>query len=679
MFHLGYSQVSDHPIKNLKQTIIILLCFLSIPSYAQTSLTLSSYDLPPYIGQELKDQGAVHEIVEAVLAEANRTVDVVFFPFTRAVNSALAGQYQAVFPVTYDDLLSKGFLLSNAIASYQLGLLGRKNDDSSLEKISEKTTIALVRGSISEQEGNSFAPARFVYVAQNEQAMRMLQSGRVDYVLIDKFTAADLMVDKLPYMIGLFAFPEQFTKKVDLHLAFSKKYIGAKTDLDAFNSALKRLESQGVIDAILNRHGLLFFENTSEEKVIRIATVANGDMVLMQRISAEYEQLHPGITLDWRVLDESILRRRLLSDLAISEGQYDVMTIGAYEVPIWNKQDWLSPLTDLAVEYDQNDMIDVVRDSLSNRGDLYALPFYAESSMTYYRRDLFEQAGIEMAAVPTWDNIRTYAKKLHAPEQGVYGICLRGKVGWGENIPIVSTMVNAFGGQWFDMQWAPQLNSSVWHQSVSFYVDLVSAFGPPDTHENGFPENLKLFSEGHCAIWIDATVAAGMLFDAKRSAVADKVWFAPAPVAETSKGSAWLWVWSLAVPSSSKLQDEAKEFIAWATSKDYINLVAELEGWVAVPPGTRKSTYENANYIQAAPFAEYVFSAISSANPEDATLPNSPYSGIQFVTIPEFTAIGNFTSQQINAVLRNKKTVDEALSQSQAFTVELMKHVRASQ
>jgi sorbitol/mannitol transport system substrate-binding protein len=677
MLNFGYLKVRHYRAKNVKKIAITLLCILSSLSYAKTNLTLSSYDLPPYIGQELKGQGAIHEIVEAVLAEADRTVDVAFFPITRAINSALAGQYQAVFPVTYDELLSKGFLVSNAIASYQLGLLGKKGEFNAFEKISENTTIAVVRGSISEQEDNSFAPARFVYVSLNEQAMRMLDSGRVDYVLIDKFTAADLMVDKLPYMIGQFSFPEQFTKKIDLHVAFSKKYIGAQTDLEAFNGALQRLESQGVIDAIMNQHGLLFFENNSQKKVLRIATVANGDMVLMQRISAEYEQLHPGISLDWRVLDESILRRRLLSDLAISEGQYDVMTIGAYEVPIWNKQDWLTPLTDLPLDYDQSDMVDVVRNSLSLNSSLYALPFYAESSMTYFRRDLFDKAGIQMPTAPTWENIRSYAQKLHAPEQGVYGICLRGKVGWGENIPIVGTMANAFGGQWFDVQWQPQLNSPAWRQALSFYVDLVSSFGPPETHKNGFPENLKLFSDGHCAIWIDATVAAGILFDAKRSAVADKVWFAPAPVAVTSKGSAWLWIWSLAVPSSSKLQAEAMEFIAWATSKDYINRVAELEGWVAVPPGTRKSTYANENYIKAAPFAEHVLSAITSADPHDATLPPSPYSGIQFVTIPEFTAIGNFASQRINAVLQKKTSVDEALSKSQAFTVDLMKNARA--
>ena len=657
---------------------INLLCGLATVSLAQSHLRLSSFDLPPYIGQDLYHRGPLYKVIEAVFTKANLRVEVDFLPISRAINSASDGQYQAVFPVTADAAMTGQFLISSAIGTYQVGLLGPKQQNAAMPSISNSTTIAVMRGSISESAQQVFAPATFVYVSRPEQSMRMLHSGRVDYVLIDKFSAADLMVDNFPYMIGEFTFLDQASQAISLHVAFANASPQTRENVRDFNAALSDLRSQGIIDSLMEEHGLLLFETSSEKTVLRIATVANADMTLMQRLSAEYQQLHPDIRLDWQALDESILRRRLLSDLAISEGQYDVVTIGAYEVPIWNENNWLTPFTDLPIGYDKGDMIDVVRDSLSHNGSLYALPFYAESSMTYYRRDLFEQAGISMAAAPTWDDIRSYAQKLHAPEQGVYGICLRGKVGWGENIPIVGTMANAFGGQWFDAQWRPQLNSPAWQQAVSFYVDLVSSFGPPNTYKNGFSENLKLFSDGHCALWIDATVAAGQLFDSNRSAVADKVWFAPAPVSVTSKGSAWLWIWSLAVPSSSKLQVEAMDFIAWATSKDYINRVAELEGWLAVPPGTRQSTYENESYIQVAPFAEHVFNAINSADPQDATLPPSPYSGIQFVAIPEFTAIGHAVSQNINAVLQRKMTVNQALSASQAFTVDVMRHAKST-
>ena len=102
----------------------------------------------------------------------------------------------------------------------------------------------------------------------------------------------------------------------------------------------------------------------------------------------------------------------------------------------------------------------------------------------------------------------------------MYGICLRGKAGWGENMAYVSTVVNTFGGRWFDEKWQAQLTSPEWNKAVTFYVDLLKNDGPPGASSNGFNENLTLMSSGKCAMWIDATVAAGMLYN--KAAVADR-------------------------------------------------------------------------------------------------------------------------------------------------------------
>ncbi|EAR09215.1 extracellular solute-binding protein [Reinekea blandensis] len=664
-------------IKQIALRWLTLLFLLSALSHAQTRINLTTYEFPPYIGQDLADSGAIYQVVRSVFADAGLDVEVSFFPAARAVNSVLSGGYAAVFPVIKDDGLSEDFWISDAIAAFRVGLLGKKHLQDDTQPLTEGITIATVRGSIPEGIKREYRPANFVYVVQNEQALQMLHSGRVDYVLIDQYNAADLMIDKFPYMIGEYVFPPQYTHNIDMHVAFSKAPGRSRLDVIQFNHSLKSLQDSGVIDDIMYEHGLLFFDSSPNKKVLRIATVENADMMIMERMSKEYERLNPDIQLDWRVLDESILRQRLLSDLAMNAGQYDVMTIGAYEVPLWFQRDWLTPLLGLPETYNEDDLIDVIRDSLSNKGNLYALPFYGESSMTYFRTDLFEKAGIEMPASPTWDDIRGFAGKIHNPDEGVYGICLRGKAGWGESLTIIGTMVNTFGGQWFDVQWTPTIDTASWKKAIQFYVDLVEAYGPPDTYKNGFKENLELFANGQCGIWVDATVAAGLLFDENRSEVSDRVWFAPAPVAVTPKGSAWLWMWSLAVPSSSKLKTEAIDFIAWATSQEYIQQVADQEGWVAVPPGTRTSTYQNKEYLKAAPFADYVLSAIERADPTDATLLPSPYLGIQIVTIPEFTAIGNFVSQRISLVLQGQLTIDDALQQSQAFTVNVMKNAAA--
>ncbi|MGM0825347.1 MAG: ABC transporter substrate-binding protein [Pseudomonadota bacterium] len=417
---------------------------------------------------------------------------------------------------------------------------------------------------------------------------------------------------------------------------------------------------------------IAFAGQAQAETELTVATVNNNDMVIMQSLTDAFEEAHPDITLDWVVLEENVLRQRMTTDIATEGGQFDVMTIGTYEVPIWAERGWLSPLDNLPDDYNEDDLLTSVRDGLSHDDTLHALPFYAESSMMYYRKDLFEEAGIEMTEQPTWDEVREWAGKLDGMEDDLAGICLRGKPGWGENMAFVSTLVNTFGGRWFDEDWNPELNSEEWTNAVQFYVDLLNDYGPSGASSNGFNENLALFSRGNCGMWVDATSAAGKLYDEDESEVADSLGFAPAPVAETPKGSHWLWSWALAIPASSENQDAAREFITWATSQEYVELVGETEGWTSVPPGTRESTYEDERYIEAAPFADFVLKAIQDADPTDSTLEPNPYVGVQFVGIPEFQSIGTQVGQSIASALTGDSTVEEALDTAQRATERAM-------
>ena len=412
--------------------------------------------------------------------------------------------------------------------------------------------------------------------------------------------------------------------------------------------------------------------SAANAETITVATVNNNDMVIMQSLTEEFEKAHPDIQLDWVVLEENVLRQRLTTDIATNGGQFDVMTIGAYEAPIWAERDWLVALDDLPEEYQVDDLLKPVRDGLSHDDTLHALPFYAESSMMYYRKDLFEKAGIEISEQPTWEETREWASKIHDPDAGVAGICLRGKPGWGENMAFVSTLVNTFGGRWFDEQWNPEINSPEWQEAVSFYVELLNQYGPSGATSNGFNENLALFSRGSCGIWVDATSAAGKLYNPDESEVANQLGFAPAPVAETPKGSHWLWIWALAIPSSSNSPEAAKEFITWATSQQYIELVGETQGWTSAPPGTRESTYANQNYQQAAPFADFVLNAIQEADPNDSTLEPNPYKGVQLVGIPEFQSIGTQVGQMIAAALAGQRPVEDALNAGQTSAERTM-------
>lgn len=396
---------------------------------------------------------------------------------------------------------------------------------------------------------------------------------------------------------------------------------------------------------------------------ITIATVNNGDMIIMQELSSRWEE-ETGNTINWVILEENVLRQRVTTDIATGGGQYDILTIGSYEAPIWGKQGWLVPLDDIE-GYDYDDLIPAVRAGLSYDGTLYAVPFYAESSFTMYRTDLFDAAGLKMPEQPTYEDILSFAGQLADKDNELYGICLRGKPGWGENMAFFGTLVNTHGGSWFDMDWNPQLDQQPWSDALDYYLEIMNNYGPPGASSNGYNENQALFQTGKCAMWIDATSAAGRVFDPAQSDVADKIDFTAAPIANTESGNAWFWSWSLAVPTSSDKADVAKEFLAWATSEDYINMVGEEKGWVAVPPGTRVSTYKNQNYIDAAPFAETVLNSIEAADPANPTASPVPYTGIQYVAIPEFQGIGTTVGQNISAALSGQMSAEDALARSQ--------------
>lgn len=409
----------------------------------------------------------------------------------------------------------------------------------------------------------------------------------------------------------------------------------------------------------------LLLAGSAHAATLTIATLNNPDMITLKKLSPAFEAQNPGIKLNWVVLEENMLRQRVTTDIATKSGKFDLMTIGTYEAPIWAQKGWLQPMDQLAPSYELADVVKTARDALSYKGQLYALPFYVESSMTYYRKDLFAKLGLNMPERPTYQQIAGFAKTLKE-KGGVYGICLRGKAGWGENMAYLSTLIHTNGGRWFDEQWRPTIDSPEWKQSLNFYVDLMRRYGPPGASTNGFNENLTLFASGKCGIWIDATVAAGLLFNPKESQVADKVGFAQAPTGVTPKGSSWLWSWALAVPKSSRQQAAAKQFAQWATSKDYIRLVAKDQGWTSVPPGTRLSTYQQPEYQKAAPFAKFVLAAIQQANPNEPALKKVPYTGIQYVGIPEFQSFGTVVGQAVSGALAGQSSVDAALKAGQA-------------
>jgi len=405
-------------------------------------------------------------------------------------------------------------------------------------------------------------------------------------------------------------------------------------------------------------------------ETITIATVNNGDMVRMQGYTDTFTA-QTGIDVEWVTLEENVLRQRVTTDITTKGGAFDIMTIGMYETPIWGSNGWLVSLDDLSAKYDAADILPAMAGGLSHDGTLFAAPFYGESSMVMYRTDLMEKAGLEMPDAPSWAFIAKAAREMTDRDNDINGICLRGKAGWGEGGAFITAMSNSFGARWFDENWDAQFDTREWSDTLNFYVNMMEDAGPAGYATNGFNENLSLFQQGKCGMWIDATVAASFVTNPNDSTVADKVGFTLAPDNGLGVRSNWLWAWALAIPAGTQKEASAKQFIEWATSKDYIELVAANEGWANVPPGARQSLYANPDY-QAVPFAQKTLDSILSADPTNSTVDPSPYVGVQFAAIPEFAGIATEVSQEFSAAYAGQQTVAEALAKAQAITNDAM-------
>ena len=408
---------------------------------------------------------------------------------------------------------------------------------------------------------------------------------------------------------------------------------------------------------------------------INVLMVGNPQMVDIEELTADSFTKDTGIEVNYTILPENELRDKVTQDIATEAGQYDVATIGAYEVPIWSENDWLHELdsyADADESFDKDDLLDPIVQSLSGEdGSLYGLPFYGESSFLMYRKDILENEGITMPERPTWQEVADIAAKVDGAEPGMKGICLRGLAGWGEMFAPLTTVVNTFGGTWFTEDWQAQVNSPEFTEAVNFYVDLVKAHGEPGAAQAGFTECLNAMSQDKVAMWYDATSAAGSLEDPEVSKVAGKVGYVFAPTVKTDN-SGWLWAWAWAMPKTTQKADAAAEFMLWASSKEYEQLVGEELGWSRVPAGKRESTYELPQYKEAAAaFGDMTLQAIQEADPTDPGVQPRPTVGVQFVAIPEFQDLGTKVSQDIAAAIAGRGTVEQALDRGQELAEDV--------
>ncbi len=407
--------------------------------------------------------------------------------------------------------------------------------------------------------------------------------------------------------------------------------------------------------------------------VVNIALPNNPINQALERIARDNYSVD-GVEIQIAVLPENDLRQKLTTEASTGGDTYDIFVIGPYEATNWAKFGWLENLepyfdmlsSDKASWYDRDDLIQGMVGSLSLDGDSYALPFYGESSFIMYNKELFEHNGLTMPDEPTWDEIYELAKKIHDPANGIVGMTMRGAPGWGMSGAPFVTIVNAFGGRFYDMKWNATIDTPEQRAAWQMYKKILREAGQEDILSYTYNECIALMQSGKCGIYYDATSIAPPL-ESDGSAVQGKMGYVMPPHQKMQTNTAWLWNWAMGInPNSSKAKKEAAfDFMLWATSKDYIKMTTELDpSGSLTPPASRSSTYELEAY-KSAPYAEMTLKTLESTDFTKPTLQPVPYVGLQYIAIPEFADAGTKMTQYLADYVVDKITLDEAIRKTE--------------
>lgn len=305
-----------------------------------------------------------------------------------------------------------------------------------------------------------------------------------------------------------------------------------------------------------------------------------------------------GINVEIDALQYLALRDRQLLEMSKPEGDYDVVSWVVMWKGEYVNKGLLTPLsqffTDASLVDPMYDIDDIADAYLQNggivggdlgylpgpSGALYGIPFGAETSILAYRKDIFEQQGIEVPE--TYDELRDVMTQLH--DAGIPALTSRGQTGHQVTAAWLFHLA-PLGGRVFDDQWNPVVNSPEAVEAAEFLRHTVQT-GPVGIPTFGFGEAAAAFLQGEAAMHLDSLKIAAMSRNPNLSTIDGNVGYALHPVG--SRCGAETGGFALGIPANSQNQEAAFLFIQYLTSKAGDQRMVELGG-----DPVRISTLEN--------------------------------------------------------------------------------------
>jgi multiple sugar transport system substrate-binding protein len=345
---------------------------------------------------------------------------------------------------------------------------------------------------------------------------------------------------------------------------------------------------------------------------IRVMANKNVSGEAIQANLADFEKL-TGIKVQYETFTEDQYRQKVLLELAAGTGSVDVIhTATAQEGLKFWRSGWYEPLD----EYLKSprltdpgfDLADISKPALQGNtydGKLVALPTMQQTTMLYYRKDLFDKHKIKVPQ--TFAELEEAAKKLHNLEDGgqkVVGIVLRGKKAaatsqW-------APYLFGFGGSWLTKDGKPAMNTPEAVQAFDYYGRLLRNYGPPGAVNYHWYECVSLFVQGKAAMYTDVSNRIFFFEDPSKSQIVGKIGYAMFPAGPAGRKPT-MEVWSMAVSSKSKKKEAAYLFVQWAAGKENI-LKMQMKG----APSVRASAWKDPKFLAEQKHKDWVEASLKS-------------------------------------------------------------------
>jgi multiple sugar transport system substrate-binding protein len=265
------------------------------------------------------------------------------------------------------------------------------------------------------------------------------------------------------------------------------------------------------------------------------------------------------------------LRERLTAEMVGGSADFDVITaMDVWIPPLMDK--YLAPidgrLPGAKIDMERYPGAFRAAGKSTVNGGTYGLPNRCHIQLLWYRKDLFDKAGLKPPA--TWAELVETGRKVQEANPGIAGVTIPYARNDGQNLMVWYNFLWGAGGDLFDTQMRPIFNSAAGVQATQDFVDIIlkHKITPPGAASFNETESILNFVQGKSAM----TPCWWHIYNRFRMPDSivklDQVGFTPLPSYRGAGPTTYTNQWIYGLNKNSKNQDAAFAFMAFASQPE---------------------------------------------------------------------------------------------------------------